>query len=253
MYPNSQWDSAEEEGRYTWQPYVPPEPVYGVQDPQPDWTTDPNATPPWTIPGQEWFWNGSRWQTRNAQQQPAAGAGDAGLYDYGTGGGGGSEWGYLTEPFTGTPPQWQSGPTFSPPSFSTPPAFNFKEFQAPTKDGMYADPSYDFRFGPGQKSLEQSAAGRGILRTGGTLKDLVNYGQNAASQEYSNIFDRAVQSHNLGLQQALGTYATNYGVQRDAYDRLFDSNKAVFDAQQRENFAVNDRNFDSFLADFDIF
>jgi hypothetical protein len=162
-------------------------------------------------------------------------------------------WGYLTEPFTGIAPQWKPGPQYTAPKFEAPPPFSYKSFEAPTADSIYADPSYQFREGQGRQALEQSAAGRGVLRTGGTLKDLINYGQNAASQEYSSIFDRAVTGHNMGLQQELGTYATNYGVGRDVYDRLFEGSKAEFAPQQREHEAMNEREFNSFLADYDIF
>ena len=172
---------------------------------------------------------------------------------YGGGGGPVGDWGYLTEPYGKTAPGWHPGPGFAPPTFAAPPPFSYKEFQAPTTDSIYADPSYKFRFGEGERAVEQSAAGRGVLRTGGTLKDIANYGQNAASQEYSNIFKRATDVHNMGLQQALGTYGTNYGVSRDVYDRLYQGNKATFDAQQRENELLNQRNFDQFLADYDVF
>jgi hypothetical protein len=216
-----------------------------VQMPDGSWVETPNGVHP---PGD------------NGLSVPAAGPpGQTPAYSGGSGGGGwssgggGGDWGYLTEPFTGKPPEWRAGPTFQPPTFVTPPPFSYKQFQAPTKDSIYADPSYDFRVGEGKRALEQSAAGRGVLRTGGTLKDLVNYGQNAASQEYSNIFDRSVQAHNLGLNQELGTYATNYGVTRDAYDRLYEGNKATFEGLQRDNLLMNQRDFDNFLANFDIF
>lgn len=240
-------------------------PMAAPQSPY-NFRTDPNWSPTssWQEdgqnfnldPGSEWWWNPqfSNWnirrKTAGPQQQtvPPPGGGGGGF-----GGGGGGGFGYLTEPFGGTPPAWQAGPSFNMPSFVTPPPFGFREFQAPTRESIYADPSYEFRTGEGRRALEQSAAGKGVLRTGGTLKDLINYGQNAASQEYSNIFDRSVQAHNLGLQQALGTYATNYGVSRDAYDRLFDANRVGFEGAQRENALMNQRQFDNFLADFDIF
>jgi hypothetical protein len=163
------------------------------------------------------------------------------------------DWGYLTEPFTGTPPAWRSWAGEAAPQIVRPPEFSFREFQMPTTDSIYADPSYKFRFGEGQRALEQGAAAQGTLRTGGTLKDLVNYGQNAASQEYGNIVDRAVNTHNLGLNQALGTYATNWGVGRDVLDREIDIWGAKNTSGQRENELSNRRDLDRFLAEFDIF
>lgn len=55
---------------------------------------------------------------------------------------------------------------------------------------LTTDPSYKWRLEQGQKSLEASAAARGGLLTGQGLKDINDYGQNAASQEYQAAFDR---------------------------------------------------------------
>lgn len=161
--------------------------------------------------------------------------------------------GYLTEPFNQQAPIWKPGPVYTAPKWEPPPAFSYKQFEAPTPDSIYADPSYQFREGQGRRALEQSAAGRGTLRSGGTLKDLINYGQNAASQEYSNIYGRAVDAHNMGLQQELGTYGVNYGVSKDNRDYLYDASKAEFAPLQRESEQMNQRDFDAFLANYDIF
>ena len=53
-----------------------------------------------------------------------------------------------------------------------------------------ADPGYQFRLTEGQKALERSAAARGLLSSGSTLKGIENYAQGAASQEYQNAFNR---------------------------------------------------------------
>jgi hypothetical protein len=52
------------------------------------------------------------------------------------------------------------------------------------------DPGYDFRMQEGQKVLERSAAARGGLQSGGTMKALAQYGQNFASNEYGNAYNR---------------------------------------------------------------
>ena len=53
-----------------------------------------------------------------------------------------------------------------------------------------ADPGYQFRMSEGIKALERSAAARGLLQSGGTLKGITQYGQNLASEEYQNAFSR---------------------------------------------------------------
>jgi hypothetical protein len=60
--------------------------------------------------------------------------------------------------------------------------FGMKQFEA--------DPGYNFRMAEGMKALERSAAARGLLQSGGTLKGIQQYGQNLASSEYENAFSR---------------------------------------------------------------
>jgi hypothetical protein len=52
------------------------------------------------------------------------------------------------------------------------------------------DPGYQFRLKEGMQGLERSAAARGGLLSGGTLKGIQRYGQDMASQEYQNAFNR---------------------------------------------------------------
>lgn len=84
------------------------------------------------------------------------------------------------------------------PTFNTP---QFPNFNAPNANDLFADPSYQFRFSQGQGALENSAASKGLLHTGGTFKDLINYGQNFASQEYGNVFSRAMQEYQPKVQE----------------------------------------------------
>lgn len=52
------------------------------------------------------------------------------------------------------------------------------------------DPGYAFRMSEGMKALERSAAARGGLLSGATLKGAQRFGQNLASDEYQNAFTR---------------------------------------------------------------
>ena len=98
--------------------------------------------------------------------------------------------------------------------------FGMEQFQA--------DPGYSFRMSEGLKALERSAASRGILQSGQTLKDITRFGQDAASQEYQNAFQRYLLErqqklqpleYRIGLGQAaasgqaanVGSTATNVG------------------------------------------
>ena len=53
-----------------------------------------------------------------------------------------------------------------------------------------ADPGYAFRLSEGLKALDAGAAARGGLLSGNAIRGGINYGQNAASQEYTNAFNR---------------------------------------------------------------
>lgn len=59
-----------------------------------------------------------------------------------------------------------------------------------TQSDLMMDPGFAFRMQEGQKALERSAAARGSLASGGTLKALTRYAQGVASDEYSKAFDR---------------------------------------------------------------
>ena len=60
--------------------------------------------------------------------------------------------------------------------------FGMKDFEA--------DPGYAFRLKEGMRGLENSAAARGLLSSGSTLKGITDYGQGMASQEYGNAYNR---------------------------------------------------------------
>jgi hypothetical protein len=57
-------------------------------------------------------------------------------------------------------------------------------------DQFKQDPGYAFRLSEGMKGLERTAAARGGLLSGATLKGAQRFGQDLASQEYQNAFNR---------------------------------------------------------------
>ena len=101
------------------------------------------------------------------------------------------------------------------------------EFGKYTRDfGMQdfeQDPGYSFRMSEGLKALDRQAAARGGLISGGALKASQRYGQDLASQEYMNAFNRYQTNRANQLQpleslmgrsqtaaQLLGTAGQNY-------------------------------------------
>jgi hypothetical protein len=86
--------------------------------------------------------------------------------------------------------------------------------KAPGAADLEFDPGYQFRLSEGQRALERSAAARGGLQGGGTLRALTRYSQGEASQEYQNAFERFMAQQGA-RRQTLGALA-GYGAQAGA-------------------------------------
>jgi hypothetical protein len=78
----------------------------------------------------------------------------------------------------------------------TPLATNYQQFGM---DQFKADPGYGFRLQEGLKQLGHQASRSGGLVSGQTLKGLQDYAQNAASNEYTNAFNRYQTERNARL------------------------------------------------------
>ena len=94
--------------------------------------------------------------------------------------------------------------------------------QTYTGQDIYSDPSYQFRLQQGQDAIQSSAAAQGGLLSGATLKALQGYGQDMASQEYQNAYNRfnADQTNRynrlsniVGMGQNAAAQQGNYGAQ----------------------------------------
>lgn len=107
--------------------------------------------------------------------------------------------------------------TFEWPSYSGPvspnirigpaPQFKGPRFAAPSYEQAINDPGYRFRADAGSDAIERSAAARGVLRTGGTLKDLAEWNQNFAASEYRNVFDREINAYDRNYRAAYDEFA----------------------------------------------
>lgn len=128
------------------------------------------------------------------------------------------------------------------PSFRFPgvPGFDAPDFDVPSYEDALNEPGYQFRLGAGRGALENSAAARGTLRTGGTLKDILEYGQNFGAAEYSNVFNRALQTYGAKLQGAEAEYAP----QIEQY-------RMRFGAEQARGLAEFQRWWDRYMAELD--
>ncbi len=66
-------------------------------------------------------------------------------------------------------------------------------------------PGYQFAFGQGEQALDRSAAARGMLLSGGQLKDVTGYGQGMASQLYQQTLGNYMNAASLGENAAAQT------------------------------------------------
>lgn len=136
-------------------------------------------------------------------------------------------------------------PTFTAPPLPTiaplqaPAPFSYAPFTAPTADEAAAQPGYQFAVQQGEQALENSAAAKGVLRTGGTLKDILGFGQQAATQNYGNVY-----------AQDLGTYQTNEGVAQNAYNTNWGVTKDTYGANTATTLSLADLNLQSKLDEF---
>ena len=79
------------------------------------------------------------------------------------------------------------------------------------------DPSYSFRFQEGLKALDRQAAARGGLISGGALKAAQRYGQEFASNEFGNAYNRLAsragfgQTASTNMGGAAGQFGANAG------------------------------------------
>jgi hypothetical protein len=105
-----------------------------------------------------------------------------------------------------------------------------------TGQGLEMDPGYAFRQAEAMKAIERSAASKGIGQTGGTLKALTRYGQDMASQEYQNAFNRSLdtfKTNQAGRQQRFsnlsGLMNTGYGAAGGAGQNLVNTQRTAGD------------------------
>lgn len=127
--------------------------------------------------------------------------------------------------------------------------------QTYTGQDIYSDPSYQFRLQQGQDAIQSSAAARGGLLSGATLKALQGYGQDMASQEYSNAYNRfnADQTNQynrlsnlVGLGQNAAAQQGNAGMQ--TAQAVANNTMAGANAQAAGQIAAGNRTANNFGA-----
>jgi hypothetical protein len=105
---------------------------------------------------------------------------------------------------------------------------NYGSFTAPTGVTEQNDPGYQFRLQQGQNAIQNSAAASGGLLSTGTAKTLNDYAQGQASNEYSNVYNRALQ-----------TYGTNFNTFNTNNNNLYNRQMGIAALGQNSAGALN--------------
>lgn len=125
-------------------------------------------------------------------------------------------------------------PEFQAPVYEAGPAYQAPgAFQAPTMEQAQSDPGYQFAVKQGLGALQSAQAARGLARTGGSLKALMDYGQQAAAQQYDKVYDRAAQNYARDYQIGRDAWRDNESQRQGAYDRNYRGASDAFNARFR--------------------
>lgn len=160
----------------------------------------------------------------------------------------------LYTPYDKAPPTYQKYTPLGFPTPPKPPAFSYADFKAPTLEEASKQPGYQFGLQQGEQALQQSRAAQGLLRTGGTLKDILDYGRSAATQNYSNVLNQDLGIYNTNRAGAVQAYNTNYKTQyEDQYTPQLLKYQTESASGQHEIDAENNRAWQQYLNDQDVF
>lgn len=233
-------------------PYYTPQPAPGALDasaPKPEGTTAPTTdqpAPPAPAPGSP---------APSATTDPSTTQTDSPL----TGGLTtppnipiSSDWPMLTLPPVPTIAPRETPAPFAYDPYQAGPDFSYDAFAAPTIQDAQNEPGYAFARDEGIKALENSKAAQGILRTGGTLKDILGWGDRFAEQNYGNVYTRAGQTYDRNQKNAFEGWSANalqranaYTLNRNNAFSAWDANNglgaSVFDTNKNLAFDTYDR------------
>ena len=95
--------------------------------------------------------------------------------------------------------------------------FNYQSWQQPTGLTEENDPGFQARMKLGADALQRSAAARGTVLDTGTLRDLNQYAQDYASNEYDKVVNRSAQSYLMNRNNAADIYNQRYQQYKDAF------------------------------------
>ena len=155
-----------------------------------------------------------------------------------------------------------SFPTFSAPQlptiapFQAPPAysvnpFSYDPFVGPSLEQVQNAPGYAFARDEGLRALQNAKAARGTLNTGGTLKDILGWGNRFAEQNWGNEYNRAANTYDRNRGNAFENWGANEKSRAETYKTNYDVGRDVYDINRGTSLDMFDRAFRNATAEFD--
>lgn len=92
----------------------------------------------------------------------------------------------------------------------------YGNFTAPTAAQAQSTPGYSFTLNQGLKSVQNSAAARGLGTSGAALKGASTYATGLADSTYNDVYTRALSTYNANAN----TFQTNYNSAANNVNRL---------------------------------
>lgn len=219
-------------------------------------------------PGTNWFDQGSTsWLTNTetptagpAQPTQAPTPGQATTSGTAQMSGGGGDGGSLLSPYPG---QYQRpnmrgvvdealGLLPARPEFTTPEIPQINPWSQPKWDDIYQDQSYLGRKKEGEQALMNSKAAQGLVRTGGTLKDLLAYNQDFAGREYGNISNRSLEGWRSNTDATLRRSGMEQDRARSLYEPQFAEYQNKVNTVSRAPQQALDQSWREYLSDVDL-
>lgn len=90
------------------------------------------------------------------------------------------------------------------------------------------DPAYQFDLQQGEQAVQRSAAAQGGLVSGGAMKDLNDYAQGYASNQYQQSYQNALQGYQTNFNNSLAGYQTNEQNSLNQYQTNFGDSLAGY-------------------------
>lgn len=135
-------------------------------------------------------------------------------------------------------PQFQYGGEI--PGYQSTGQFQFNQ------NALLDNPAYQFRLNQGIEALNRGAGASGNLGSGNRLNALMDLGQNMASQEYENEFQRQLAGSNTNYQRGVTDYGLNAAREADQYGRA--TQNYLFGTDRANNLYGRQQNYLGQLA-----